>query len=112
MSDYAVYNPAEFTTEGLIVAARGKSKQLSSQLAVALLRAKLGDEAEEELAELACDDTADPRGRHAATLALGSYPSARETLIALTVSSEKLVADAAAQALLEPPPVDDERRDS
>jgi hypothetical protein len=99
MSDRAVYNPADFTTEHLARAARGEAKELAPQLAVTLLRAKLGDEATGVLTELARDEKADPRGRGAATRALGSYPSARGTLASLTESPEWLVAEAATQAL-------------
>ncbi|MFD7917156.1 hypothetical protein ACFV30_41885 [Streptomyces sp. NPDC059752] len=105
--DYVVYNPADFTTEELASAARGEVAALSPQLAVTLLRAKLGDEAAELLTGLARDDTADPRGRYAAALALASYPSARQTLASLADSSERLVAEAASQALQQLPPADD-----
>ncbi|MFI1700695.1 hypothetical protein ACH419_32670 [Streptomyces bobili] len=107
MSDYAVYNPADFTTEDLATAARGKMASLSPQLAVTLLRAKLGGDAAGPLTGLARDDTADPRGRYAAALALASYPSARQTLASLADSSERLVAEAAGQALQQLPPAED-----
>jgi hypothetical protein len=106
MSDSAVYDPADFTIEELTRAARGEIKTLSPQLAVTLMRAKLGEEAVQQLTELARDDTADPRGRHAATLALAAFPSARQTLDSLRTSSERLVADAAAEALRQSPLTD------
>jgi hypothetical protein len=99
MSDYAIVDPADFTAEELISAARGEVKALKPQLAVVLLRAKLNDDAEQQLTDLARDDTVDPRARHAATLELASLPSARKALEALQTSSEPLVADAAAKAL-------------
>lgn len=99
MSDYAVEDPAAFTTEELMSAARGQVKAFKPQLAVVLLRAKLGDAAEQQLTDLARDGNVDPRVRHAATLELTSIPSARDTLESLVTSSEQLVADAAAKAL-------------
>ena len=107
MSDIAVYDSADFSTEELMNAARGGVKTLSPQLAVTLLRAKLADGAGQQLTELAQDDGADPRGRHAAILALTSYPSTRQTLASLTDSPEWLVAEAATQALQQLPPADD-----
>lgn len=106
MSDFGIYSPAGFTVEELMRAARGEEKNLAPQLAVTLLKAKLGDEAEQPLVNLARDDTADPRGRHAATIALMSYPSARQTLALLADSPQRLVAEAAAQALEQSPPAD------
>lgn len=106
MSDYAVVDPADFTTEELMSAARGEVKALKPQLAVVLLRAKLSDAAEQQLTDLARDGNVDPRVRHAATLELASFPSARKTLELLATSSEPLVADAAAKALQRSGPED------
>ncbi len=102
MSDYAVISPAAFTTDDLMSAAKGGVKALKPQLAVVLLRAKLGDAAEQLLTLLARDGNVDPRARHAATLELASLPAARGTLEALLTSPDQLVADAAAEALQRP----------
>ncbi|MGW2084093.1 hypothetical protein [Streptomyces sp. NPDC001880] len=99
MSDSFVYQSDDFTVEELLQAARGESTALSPQLAVTLLHAKLGDDAEQPLTELASDERADARGRHAAVLALASHPSAHQVLESLTASRSELVAEAAAQAL-------------
>jgi hypothetical protein len=99
MPDFAVIDPAEFTAEELMSAARGEVKELKPQVAIVLLHAKLGDEAEQQLTDLARDGALDPRARHAATLELASFPSARTTLESLRTSSVDLVADAAVKAL-------------
>jgi hypothetical protein len=107
MSDFKTYDPANFTTEELTRAARGEAKELKPQLAVALLRAKLGDDAEPLLLDLVRSDEADPRARHAAILALASFPSARQVLVSLATSPERLVAEAATQVLQQMPPTDE-----
>jgi hypothetical protein len=100
--DAVTYDPGDFTVEELLAAAHGESKTLSPQLAVTLLRAKLGDGAEHQLTTLARDDTADPRARHAAALALAEFPSARPILNELADSPHPLVAEGARQALAVP----------
>jgi hypothetical protein len=99
MSDFIVLDPARYTVDELRSAAKGELKALKPQVAVTLLKAKLGEQAAEELTALARDNAADPRARHAATLALASFPSAREALVSLSSSAEPLVAQAAAEAL-------------
>jgi hypothetical protein len=99
MSDFMIVDPADFSVDQLKQAARGRLPTLKAQLAVTLLHAKLGDRAEPHLVDIATDDSVDPTARHTATLALGSFPSARETLATLAESDVPLVADAAAQAL-------------
>jgi hypothetical protein len=99
VSDFAVFDPAHFTFEELMSAARGGTTSLKPQLAVTLLKAKLGDAAIPQLADLARDAGVEPRARHAATLALASFSSARQILVSLSTSPDRIVADAAAQAL-------------
>lgn len=109
MPDVAIYNPADYASEDLRRAARGELVNMPPQLAVILLREKLGEKALPELIVLALDDTVDPRARHAATLALGSFPSAQEAqgaLASLKDSPIRLVADAALAGLQrEIPPI-------
>ncbi len=99
MSDYITHDPRKFTERELLAAARGESKQLKPQLAVSLLRAKLGPSAPEPLAELATDERVDPRARRSAVLELARYPGAREVLADLARSPDNFVAAAAAEAL-------------
>ena len=99
MSDYIVVDPARYTVDELLSAARGQVKTLQAQVAVTLLKAKLGEQAAPQLIELARDSALDPRARHAATLALASFPSAQDTLVSLSSSAEPLIAQAAAEAL-------------
>jgi hypothetical protein len=99
MSDYVTLDPRNFTNEELLSAARGETKQLKPQLAVTLLRAKLGPSAEQPLVELATDETVDLRARQSAALELAGYAGARDVLTDLARSSNDIVATAAAQAL-------------
>ncbi|MGY2119297.1 hypothetical protein ACW9HR_35850 [Nocardia gipuzkoensis] len=102
MSDHRILDPAEFTIEVLSKAARGGLKTLQPQHAVTLIHAKLGKNAEAYLAELARDDAVDRRARYAATLALASFPTAHDLLVALSASPDHLVAGAARRALDRP----------
>ena len=107
VSDFTVVDPAHFTVEELMSAARGEKVALKPQLAVTLLKAKLGEAAAPQLTELARDTAVDLRARHAATLALASFPSARHVLVSLSTAPERLIADAAAQALQQSNPKTD-----
>jgi hypothetical protein len=106
MSDFKTYDPANFTTQELIEATRGGAKELKPQLAVTLLRAKLGDDAERVLLDLVRSDETDLRARHTATLALASFPAARQDLVSLAASPDRLIAQAATEALQQLPPTD------
>src|SRR4051812_38375249 len=99
MSDFIVLDPKRFSVEELRTAARGEIKALQPQVAVTLLKAKLGENAAEQLIGLARDTAVDPRARHAATLALATFASAREALLSLSASPDPLVAQAADEAL-------------
>ncbi|HEY8766185.1 MAG TPA: HEAT repeat domain-containing protein [Dehalococcoidia bacterium] len=99
MSDYVTLDPQSFTDDELLSAARGETTYLNPQLAVTLLRAKLGPSAEQPLVELAIDETVDQRVRQAAVLELAGYARARDVLTELARSPNDIVAAAAAQAL-------------
>ena len=99
MPDSITYDPRDFNVDELIGAARGGHPKLKPQVAIALLRAKLGDEAEDTLVQLADDESLDARARHAAVSQLGSFPTARGTLARLAQSADPLVAEGAAEAM-------------
>lgn len=99
MSDYVTLDPNDFTDDELLSAARGETKHLKPQLAVTLLRAKLGPSAEQPLVELATDETVDQRARQSAVLELAGYAGARGVLTELAHSPNDVVAAAAAQAV-------------
>jgi hypothetical protein len=101
MSDSVTFDPKDFSEEELVLAARGERAELKPQLAVVLLRAKLGDAAEQLLTEFATDESLDTRARHAAVSQLGAFPAARGVLDRLADSSDEIVAAAAAKALAE-----------
>lgn len=99
MSDFVDIDPTTLSIEELIQAAYGKHAELTPQLAVTLLHAKLAGAAERHLVALATDKAVDSRARHAATMKLAQFPTARQTLTELAKSDDRLVAQGANQAL-------------
>ncbi len=98
MADFIKFDPSDFSEDELVSAARGERTGLKPQLAVVLLRAKLGDAAERRLAEFATDESLDSRTRHAAVAELRRLPGSRALLNTLRTSADQLVADEAAKA--------------
>lgn len=99
MSDFATYDPADFTVEDLMRAAHGDTRVLASSLAVELLRRKADVDTESTLAGLATDGTADPRARRTATLALADFPDSAPLLRRLLDGPDGRLAEAARTAL-------------
>ena len=75
MSNYATYDPADYTVDDLMRAAHGDTRVMAPSLAVEMLRVKIGVDTESTMARLAEDESADPRARRTATLALADYPT-------------------------------------
>jgi hypothetical protein len=99
MSDYITLDPKVISVEVLEQAARGGSTQIKPQLAVVLLKAKLGSGAEPYLAACASDEQLDVRVRRAAIEELAQFEGAKELLRTLTHSANPLVSETAARAL-------------
>jgi hypothetical protein len=97
--DERSYDPASYTVDELMAAARGESRLLAGTLAVDLLAAKLGARAQEALEGLAQDEAVDLRSRRTAVLALSGFPTAAPVLEELVASAPDLVARAARVAL-------------
>jgi hypothetical protein len=99
MSDQVTYDPADFTVDDLMQAAHGNTRTMAASLAVELLRVKVGVDAESTMARLAEDESADPRARRTATLALADYPNSAPLLRRLAAVADPRIADAARTAL-------------
>ncbi|MHA3022645.1 hypothetical protein ACXPWS_20620 [Mycobacterium sp. BMJ-28] len=99
MTDSVTYHPDDFSVDDLVGAVHGRSGALTPQVAVALLRAKLGDGALDTLTSVAQDTALDRRVRSAAVRELASFDVARGTLQELATSADVLVAEAAVNAL-------------
>lgn len=99
MTDIAKYDPAAFSVDELVSTAQGFGTAVSPQLAVTLLRAKLGEKSLPTLSMLARDDKTDRRARAAATHELHAFAAARPLLNELKESHDSLVADAAVRAI-------------
>jgi hypothetical protein len=99
MSNYATYDPADFTVDDLMRAARGDTRAMAASLAVELLRVKVGVDTESTMAGLAQDESADPRARRTATLALADYPDSAPLLRRLVAAPDRRIAEAARTAL-------------
>jgi hypothetical protein len=99
MANEMTLNPKDFSVEVLEQATRGGSDCIKPQLAVVLLKAKLGAGAESYLAACASDEGRDVRVRRVAIEELAQFSGAKERLKALTESENPLVSEAASQAL-------------
>jgi len=99
MSDSITYHPDQFDEDELVRAAHGDHFELKPQVAVALLRSKLGDAAEPVLSGLASDESLDPRTRQAAIKHLQAFPAARGLLENLSRSPDAVVSAAATEVL-------------
>ncbi|HYI27317.1 MAG TPA: hypothetical protein VD863_05645 [Bradyrhizobium sp.] len=99
MANEMTFNPKDFSVEVLEEATRGRSHYIKPQLAVVLLKAKLGAGAESYLAACACDEGLDVRVRRVAIEELAPFSGAKELLKALTESGNPWVSEAASQAL-------------
>jgi hypothetical protein len=92
-------DPNDFSVEVLEQAARGGSIDIKPQLAVVLLKAKLGTGAESHLAALASDEQLDVRVRRVAIEKLAEFKGADRLLKTLTQSTNSWVSHAASRAL-------------
>ena len=99
MSDYITHDPKSYSVEVLEQAARGGDIQIKPQLAIVLLKAKLGSGAEPYLAACASDEQLDVRVRRVAIEELGDFKGANELLKELTKSTNPLLSEAASRAL-------------
>ena len=99
MANEMTLNPEDFSVEALEEAARGGSDSIKPQLAVVLLKAKLGAGAESYLAACASDESLDVRVRRVAIEELAQFSGAKERLRALTKSENPTVSEAASRAL-------------
>ncbi|WHZ26429.1 MAG: hypothetical protein OJF51_001224 [Nitrospira sp.] len=99
MSDQITLDPNNFSEQTLQEAAHGRSATIKPQLAVVLLKAKLGAASEPHLATLASDEQVDPRVRQQAIRELSEFPGAKALLKKLSGSSNPLVSQSASQAL-------------
>jgi hypothetical protein len=99
MADSITYHPDQWSEDELLRAARRERLDLKPQVAVALLRSKLGDRAQPVLSGLASDESLDPRTRQAAVGHLRDFPAARGLLESLSRSPDEAISAAAAKAL-------------
>ena len=99
MTNEMTFNPEDFSVEVLEEAARGGSDFIKPQLAVVLLKAKLGASAEPYLAACASDEGLDVRVRRVAIEQLAEFSGAKGRLRALTESGNPLVSEAASRVL-------------
>lgn len=99
MANEMTLNPKDFSVEVLEEAARGGSGSIKPQLAVVLLKAKLGAGAESYLAAYASDEGLDVRVRRVAIEELAQFSGAKERLKALAESGNPIVSEAASRAL-------------
>jgi hypothetical protein len=99
MSDFITLDPKDISVEDLERAAHGGSLSMKPQLAVVLLKAKLGLAAEPHLMALASDDQLDVRVRRVAIEELSQSKGAKELLKGLTRSANPVLSEAASRAL-------------
>ena len=99
MVDYVNFDPAAFSVQELVGAARGASQAVPAQIAPVLIRAKLAAEAEGILVQLATDGFLDPRVRQVAVRELAGFEGAQPALRRLTTATDPLVSAAAIAAL-------------
>ena len=90
MIDQITLNPKDFSVEVLKEATRGGPDSIRPQLAVVLLKAKLGPGAESYLAACASDEGLDVRVWGLAIEELAQFSGAKERLKALTEIGESI----------------------
>lgn len=99
MTDQIKLDSKDYSEQTLHKAIHGEVPEIKPQLAIVLLRAKLGAAAEEHLSSIASNDKLDVRVRLAAIKELAHYEGARPLLKTLSQSTNELIAQSATQAL-------------
>lgn len=99
MTDQITLDPDDYSEQTLKQAIHGEIPEIKPQLAVVLLRAKLGAAAEPHLVASASDKDLDIRVRLAAIKELGDFEGAKPLLKTLSQSAHPLISQSASQAL-------------
>jgi len=99
MTDQIKLDSKDYSEQTLHSAIHGENPHLKPQLAVVLLKAKLGAAAEEHLASIASNEALDVRTRLAAIKELADFDGAKPVLKTLSQSRNELIAQSASQVL-------------